>query len=265
MSLVRIAASVLLAALPSGLKVPMYRWLYGYQIGNDVKIGFGAVWIDVGRCRIGDHVRIGRFNLFYHVDELNIADHTEIGFMNLFRGGRRIDVGAYATILRFNVFNSILRPDAVNPLEPVLELGAGVVVTTGHWLDFTDRITIGPHTIIGGRSSSFWTHNRQRTRGISVGARCYIGSEARIAPGVEVPALCIVALGSVLMGQYDASGSLIAGNPARVLRSLNERDLFLVTRVTRNDIPPEVACSPPARHSHPLSLCEVRLDEKTIA
>ena len=122
-------------------------------------------------------------------------------------------------------------------MDPTLNLGIGTVITTGHWIDFTDRITIGHNSIIGGRNSSLWTHNRQRTRPIEIGPHCYLGSEIRVAPGVELPTLGVIAVGSVLIGSYDLSRSLIAGNPAKVLRELNERDLFLVTRKTRKDIP----------------------------
>ena len=253
LSALKTLCSVLLAFLPSVIKVPLYRMLFGYRIGLGVRIGFGSVFVRVKRCRIGDHVRIGRFNLFCHIDELDVADHAHIGHVNLFRGGRKLAVGAYATILRLNVFNSMLQPDAVNPLDPVLELGAGVVVTTGHWLDFTDRIVIGAHTIIGGRGSTFWTHNRQRTRAITVGEHCYLGSEIRVAPGVEVPSRCIVALGTVLMGRFATADSLIAGNPAAVMRPLKQRDMFLVTRSTRNDIPHDLA---------PLSSADIRVETR---
>ena len=195
--------------------------------------------IGVRRCRIGDNVRIGSFNLFYRIGELRLEDHVSIGYFNLLRGGETIDIGAYAAILRLNIFNSIIEPDTVTPFEAVLRLGRGVVVTTGHWFDFSDRITVGDHTIIGGRNSSFWTHNRQRTRPIALGEHCYLGSEVRIAPGVQLPAYCIVALGSVLMGSYQPGRSLIGGNPAVVQRPLNECDLFLVTHKTRNDMPDE--------------------------
>jgi len=146
-------------------------------------------------------------------------------------------------VIRQNVFNSILGPDAVNVVDSSLTLGTGVVVASGHWLDFTDRITIGAHTIIGGRNSSFWTHNRQRTRGIEVGAHCYLGSEIRLAPGVEISPLSIVAIGSVLVGRYHEPRTLVGGNPATVIRPLKERDLYLVCRKTRSDIPDEVALS----------------------
>jgi acetyltransferase-like isoleucine patch superfamily enzyme len=236
----RMIFAALLALLPSWLKVPLYRWWYGYQIGKGVRIGW-SVFVGVGSCRIGDGVRIGHGNLFYQIGDLSIGTHAQIGFLNLFRGGQRIEIGDYATILRKNVFNAILDPDFVEPVESVLILGCGSVVTTGHWLDFSDRITIGDHSIIGGRHSSFWTHNRQRGRGITVGHHCYLGSEVRFAPGVEIAPCCIVALGSVLMGRCDQQRSLIAGNPATVLRPLQEKDYSLVTRKTRQDIPDHLA------------------------
>jgi len=73
-----------------------------------------------------------------------------------------------------------------------------------------------------------------------VGAHCYLGSEIRVAPGAVIPPLCIVALGSVLTTRFAAPRSLIAGNPASVSRPLTDRDLFLVTRKTRADIPDEM-------------------------
>ena len=236
----RFALSVLLALLPSWLKVPLYRMLFGYRIGRGVRIGLSPLF-GVGRCRIGDHARIGSFNLFYQVGDLEIGDHARVGFLNLFRGGRKVRIGAYASILRQNVFNSIIERDFVDPVDPVLDLGAGATVTSGHWLDFSAGIGIGDHTIVGGRNSSFWTHNRQRGRPIAVGCHCYLGSEIRVAPGAEVPPFCIVALGSVLAGQFWPPRSRIGGNPASVARELQERDLVLIVHKTRDDIPDELA------------------------
>ncbi len=52
--------------------------------------------------------------------------------------------------------------------------------------------------------------------------------------------MCIVALGSVLVGRLEPARSLIGGNPAVVLRPLKERDLYLVCRKTRTDIPDDL-------------------------
>lgn len=238
----QLAAGALLALLPSVLKIPCYRALLGYRIGRGVRIGF-SLFAGVGRCSIGDGVRIGHWNAFVGVAELSIGAHARIGFMNLFRGGAKLSLGPYCTVLRHNVMNSIEQPDAVNPTTPELTLGAGAVVTTGHWLDFTDKLELGAHSIVGGRNSSLWTHNRARTRPLRIGHHCYLGSEVRVAPGAHVPDLSVVALGSVLLRRVETAGCLIAGNPATAVRPLASRDLLLVTRKTRRDIPDEVAAA----------------------
>jgi hypothetical protein len=56
-----------------------------------------------------------------------------------------------------------------------------------------------------------------------------------------VPAFSIVALGSVLSGKFDRQRALIGGNPARFIRELDDADLFLIVRKTRNDIPDVMA------------------------
>lgn len=240
MRFLRLFLAVSIAILPSWIKNSLYRWLFGYQIGKGVRIGFSP-FVGVRRCRIGDRTRIGSLNLFTQIEELSIGTAVQIGFLNVFRGGQRVTLGDYVTILRLNMFNAIVEGDFVKPPDSMLQLGAGVFVATGHWLDFSDGIQIGDHCIIGGRFSSFWTHNRQRGRSIIVGCHTYLGSEIRVAPGVEIPSFSIVAIGSVLTGRLDQPRVLIGGNPAGVVRPLKDRDLFLVARKTRNDIPDEVA------------------------
>src|SRR5438552_12203037 len=128
-------------------------------------------------------------------------------------------------------------PDVVNPLDPRFSLGRGSIITAGHKIDFTDRVEIGRRTIIGGRNSSLWTHNRQRTRPIKIGSFTYVGSEIRIAPGGSIPSRCIVGIGSVITGELVGEERLIAGVPAKPLKELSEEDKFLIERKTRPDLP----------------------------
>ena len=139
-----------------------------------------------------------------------------------------------------NEINSIPEPDVVNPVEPVFLLGEGSIVTTGHKIDFTDRVEIGRRSILGGRNSSLWTHNRQRTRPITIGSFAYIGSEIRIAPGGSVPSRCIVGIGSVITGQLTEENRLIAGVPAKSIKQLGTEDTFLIEQKTRPDLPDDV-------------------------
>jgi carbonic anhydrase/acetyltransferase-like protein (isoleucine patch superfamily) len=62
-----------------------------------------------------------------------------------------------------------------------------------------------------------------------------------MAPGASVSSCSIVSIGSVLTRRFEEERVVIAGNPARVLRPIRDRDFFLLTQKTRSDIRDEVA------------------------
>jgi acetyltransferase-like isoleucine patch superfamily enzyme len=227
-----------IALLPSFLKRSAYRAFFGYRIGKRVRIGLSI--IDAGKCEIQDDVRIGHLNVFTRVKVLSIGDHARIGHLNVFRGGDEISLGRYAEVIRLNEINSIPDPEVVNPVEPRFLLGDGSIITTGHKIDFTDRVSIGKRTILGGRNSSLWTHNRQRTMPIEIGDFAYIGSEIRVAPGGAIPSRSIVGIGAVITKPLRDEQFLIGGVPAKAIRPLSEEDQFLITRKTRRDLPDEI-------------------------
>jgi acetyltransferase-like isoleucine patch superfamily enzyme len=164
----RLVELALVALPPSFLKRPCYRLFFRYRIGKRVRLGLSI--IDAGECEIADDVKIGHFNLVLGVKKLRFGDHTRIGPLNIFRGGDEIQIGRYAEIIRMNEINSIPEPDVINAVEPRFLLGDGSVITTDHKIDFTDRVMIGRRSILGGRNSSLWTHNLQRTRPIEIGS-----------------------------------------------------------------------------------------------
>jgi acetyltransferase-like isoleucine patch superfamily enzyme len=227
-----------IAFLPSFLKRPCYRIFFGYTIGRRVRVGLSI--IDAASCEVGDDSKIGHFNVIIGVKQLTVGDHVRIGHFNIIRGGDEVTLGRYSEIIRMNEINSIPDPEVVNPIDPRFSLGAGSIVTTGHKIDFTDRVEIGRRTIIGGRNSSFWTHNRQRTETIKIGDYAYVGSEVRVAPGGSIPSRCIVGIGAVVVGKIGNEGWLIGGVPAKAIKELDAHDRFLIERKTRADLPDEV-------------------------
>jgi acetyltransferase-like isoleucine patch superfamily enzyme len=238
MSKFRLAVLAVMALLPSFLKRPCYRLCFGYRIGKRVRIGLSL--IDARECVIEDDVRIGHLNVVIGVKKLTVGDHVRIGHLNILRGGDEISLGRYAEIIRMNEINSIPEPEVVNPIEPRFILGEGSVVTTGHKIDFTDRVSIGRRSILGGRNSSLWTHNRQRTRPIEIGSFTYIGSEIRVAPGGSIPSRCIVGIGAVITGRLTEENCLIGGVPAKTIKQLSEDDIFLIEQKTRKDLPEDI-------------------------
>lgn len=226
------------ALLPSFLKRPCYRLFFGYRIGKRVRVGVSI--IDARDCQIDDDVQIGHLNVIIGVQKVTIGDHVRIGHLNIIRGGDEVRLGRFAEIIRLNEINSIVDPDVVNEVEPRFLLGDGSIITTGHKIDFTDRVEIGRRSILGGRNSSLWTHNRQRTRPIEIGSFAYVGSEIRMAPGGSIPSRCIVGIGSVVTGALTGENKLIAGVPAKVVKELSEEDKFLIERKTRRDLPDNI-------------------------
>lgn len=227
-----------IALFPSVLKRPLYRFFFGYKIGSRVRVGLSI--IDALECQIDDDVQIGHLNVVIGLKKLTVGDHTRIGHLNIIRGGDEVRLGRYSEIIRMNEINSIPEPDVVNATDPRFLLGDGSIITTGHKIDFTDRVSIGNRTILGGRNSSLWTHNRQRTRPIVIGSFTYVGSEIRIAPGGAIPSRCIVGIGSVITSQLTEENHLIAGVPAKSIKELSEEDKFLIERKTRLDLPADI-------------------------
>lgn len=234
----RLLALAAVALLPSVLKRPAYRLFFGYRIGRRVSVGLTL--LDARECVLEDDVSIGHLNLVLGVGRLSVGEHARVGHLNVLRGGDEIRLGRYSEILRMNEINSIPEPDVVNPIEPVFVLGDGGVVTTGHKIDFTDRVEIGRRTILGGRNSSLWTHNRQRTRPVKIGELTYIGSEIRVAPGGVIPSRCIVGIGAVITRPLEGEYRLIGGVPARPIKELSEEDRFLIEHKTRADLPDDL-------------------------
>lgn len=234
----RLVALAFVAAMPGFLKRPLYRWLFGYRIGRRVRLGLSL--IDARECVIDDDVSIGHLNLVVGVGKFTVGEHARVGHLNVIRGGDEVSLGRYAEILRMNEINSIPDPIVVNPTDPRFTLGDGAVITAGHKIDFTDRVSIGRRTILGGRNSSLWTHNRQRTRPVEIGELTYVGSEIRVAPGGVIPSRCIVGIGSVVTGRLEGEYLLIAGVPAKPVKPLSEEDRFLVERKTRDDLPDDI-------------------------
>jgi acetyltransferase-like isoleucine patch superfamily enzyme len=234
----RLLLKAVIALFPSAIKRPLYRHLFGYKIGKRVRIGLSV--IDADECTIDDDVQIGHLNLLIATKKLKIGDHARIGHLNIIRGGNEVHLGPYSEIIRLNEINSIPDPVVMNETDPRFFLGAGAVVVASHKIDFTDRVVLGKRVILGGRNSSLWTHNRQMTKPISIGDHSYIGSEIRIAPGGEVPANCIVGIGSVITKALTGEFNLIAGVPAKVVSELDENARILTEYKTRPDLPEHI-------------------------
>ncbi len=198
---------LLVSLMPlNGLRVLLYRLLFGYRIGKKVRIGFGTI-ISVASMEIGTGTVIGPFNVFKGPVRVRIGEQAKIGRLNQF----------------FCSWHIVNDKFAARNYTPVLELGDRSLVLNSHFFDIYGRVEIGNDSWIAGNGSQFWTHGLSvMDRDIIIGEKNYIGSGVRFAPGTAVAHRNIIALGSVILGKLDACDSLISGFPAKAIRSIAE-------------------------------------------
>jgi exopolysaccharide acyltransferase PssR len=100
-----------------------------------------------------------------------------------------------------------------------MDIGEGASISLSAKLDKTNPrgVHIGKYSTIT-FGAAILTHDyvNQRNRDVYIGDNCFIGANAIILPGVTIGNSCIVAAASVVARDVPA-GSLVAGNPARVV------------------------------------------------
>ena len=233
----RLAGLVLTAFLPQPAKRLAYKWAFGYRIGKGVRIG--VTLLDCDHLNIDDYASVGHGTVFWQCGTVSIGTRAIVGPLNLFRGGREIVLGEYSQVMRLNIINAIIENDCTNSPDSSFRLGYGSTITAEHRVYFTDRVTIGRCSILGGRGSSIWTHNVRIGRPVTIGDYCYVGSEIRMAPGSAIPDCSVLGLGSVVTKPITDRYSFIAGVPARIRRPLTEADHSMIFGKPRPDLPDE--------------------------
>lgn len=201
----RILSLIVSFAPLNAIRVAALRLMPHVSLGQSVRIGLGCR-IAVEKLEIGDNVTIGRFNRFVGPVSITIGSGTQIGARN------RIGCSGWVSEARY----------ATHRYARTMRLGRDCLVTDDHLFDCAGLVEIGEGTWFAGSGSQVWTHGVGiAERDVVVGARCYIGSAVRLAPGARLGDECILSLGSVLSGDLSAARcAMIAGMPAKVVKQL---------------------------------------------
>lgn len=175
----------------SGLKVFFLRSIFGYSIGENVRIGKSI--INCNKVSIGDNVYIADKNII-NCNELIIGNNTSFHSGNVIQGNANFVIGNNSRIIN------------------------------NHFFDLWNNIQIGNDTWIAGKNSQFWTHGSIYTKkgakdlSIVIKDNVYIGSASLFAPGVLIESVNLIGLGSVVSGVFEESNTIIAGNQAKVVK-----------------------------------------------
>lgn len=175
----------------NSFKVFLLKTIFGYSIGKNVKIGKAI--IHCNKVTIGDNVYIADKN-FIACDELIIGCDTSIHSGNIILGSANFSIGTNSRIIN------------------------------DHFFDLYHNIEIGNNTWIAGKGSQFWTHGsiytKLKTKDLSIKIKnnIYIGSASYFAPGVFIESENLIGLGSVVTKSFLKKKTIIAGNPAVVVK-----------------------------------------------
>jgi maltose O-acetyltransferase len=127
--------------------------------------------------------------------------------------------------VRFTIRNSMLRASISADRGAEIHIGDDVFINQGTRIHARSRVDVGNRVEIGDLAIIYDTNFHAVAPGDSIVTEpiiieddCWIGSSAIILPGVHLGRGSVVAAGSVVTKSFGV-GSLVAGNPARLVRT----------------------------------------------
>ena len=101
----------------------------------------------------------------------------------------------------------------------------GVYIDAVHGLEVGDYVNMGPHvTIITANHDLIDNDKTQPSPPVKIGGFSWLGAKSIILPGVELGRFTIVGAGAVVTKSFKEGYQVLAGNPAKVIRQLNQEE-----------------------------------------
>lgn len=140
-----------------------------------------------------------------------------VWFQKILGFNRRVPIPAHPTMFVTNFGNIVLGKNNLNNFQ-----SGGT-----YFQNYAAKIHIGDDCFIAPNVGLITANHDPRNPGktlpgkdIVIGSRCWIGMNAIILPGVVLGPGTVIGAGSVVTKSFTKGDQIIAGNPARVIRSL---------------------------------------------
>lgn len=203
---------------------PIRRWMLqtflGYSIHPTARIGFSL--ISSKTLIMEGKSYIGHLNVCKGMDLISISECSSIGNLNWITGVSTQSKKSYTH-----------ERDRLSQLI-ILEHSA---ITHRHYIDCTNSIHLGHHSIFAGVRSQILTHSInlsssvQESKTVHVGDYCFIGTDCLILGGSVLPDYCILGAKALLNKQFSEQYCLYTGVPAVKNKQLS-KDFEYFNRIT---------------------------------
>lgn len=206
--------SFFLLFFPWTIRRRVLNKLFGYKIHSNAKIGFSI--IAPKQLEMGTGAYIGHLNMCKGLDLLKINEYGIIENLNWITG--------------MPMSKPFFRHQKKR--NPSLVIKKHAAITSRHFIDCTDKITIGQFTTIAGYRSQLLTHSidltesKQDCAPISIGKYCFVGTGCVILPGSSIGNYCVLGGLSLLNKNYQDEYILYGGVPAIKIKELEYKNKY---------------------------------------
>lgn len=211
--MLRMGCAFLVSLIPlNWARVALMRWLFGYRISWDSRIGWGTL-ILAGRVEL-EACRIGPLN-WIQCAEFCMGRGSVMGRLNAVRMLTFFRLGEGAVVVNRNCFFGT-RP-GISPFKEHerITIGPDSIITSHHAFDAADEITLGRDVTFGGSGSQVWTHGFDLDHvkvqsPVVLGDRVYVGTRVLVLPGVSICDHVSIGAGSVVSSSIQEPGFYVS-------------------------------------------------------
>lgn len=216
----KIILQLLLFVFPMSIRRLLYKWIWGYKIAPDAKIGFSLILCK--ELTMENHTYIKSMTIIKNIDRVVMRKYARIGPLNFITGFNTNPNGMACKKGRFT---------HIKNRKCELILDEDVAINSRHIIDCNGGVYFGKHSSLAGMRSQILTHgidaynSRQDAQPVIIGKYCSIGSGSIVLKGTVVPDYVIVGAGAVLNKKYTESYKIYGGVPATVKKDLTNVDV----------------------------------------
>jgi hypothetical protein len=207
--------------LPWPLRRRFLAFAFGYELDPSSRIGLS--WAFPGTSMVLEAgARIGHLNVIKGVEHVRLEQGAAIDKLNWITGEpyKGPEPWLYAE-----------QPDR----RPELHLKPHASISTRHWIDCTDKVTLGSFCVMGGLRTTLLTHTisletwKVSCAPVSLGEHTMVLASCVVLAGASLPDYSVLGAMSLLRDAPQESYKLYAGNPAKPVAEISP-DALVFTR-----------------------------------